>query len=75
MRTITLELTEAEHELLQRCAERHRRRVNTFYAARDMPQLGEYPIERYAAARLKVALDQDEELSRATGGGAFEWPA
>lgn len=75
MRTITLELTEAEHELLQRCAERHRRRINSFYAARDMPQLGEYSVERYAVARLMVALEQDEELAMATGGKAFEWPA
>lgn len=75
MRTITLTMTDAEYEQLTRSAERHRQHINTFFAARDMPQLGQYSVERYALARLKVALEHDEELVQATNGKAFEWPA
>jgi hypothetical protein len=36
--------------------------VNKFYSEQDLPQVGIFPLEEFARARLLVAIETDEEI-------------
>lgn len=62
MKIVTFALTDAEYVRLVQRRDMHHASVNKFYADQDIPQVGVFPLNEFARARLMVAVETDEEL-------------
>ena len=62
MKIVTFALTDAEYGRLSQRRDLHHASVNKFYSEQDLPQMGTFPIDEFARARLLVAIETDEEL-------------
>jgi len=72
MRMIIFEVSEAEYQRLKTLAVAHHEKMNAFLAERDLPQESQPPsVNEFARARLLVAMEMDEEIAAAVGGGRW----
>jgi hypothetical protein len=62
VKIVTFALTDAEYVRLVRRRDLHHASVNKFYSEQDLPQVGIFPLEEFARARLLVAIETDEEI-------------
>lgn len=62
MKEISFTVTDAEYVRLVRRRDLHHASVNKFYSDQDLPQVGIFPLNEFARARLLVAIETDEEL-------------
>ena len=72
MKVIVFDVTDEQYARLAKLATEHHEQMNSFLAARDLPQESTPPtVVEFARARLLVAVEMDEEI-RAMGAGW--WP-